>query len=111
MRRLGVSAETPRRSVIRSLGFAYGAAVSGLVLFWVVDRRTGYAEMVRGLLSEVEAVVDGRVADALASGYTWWLVAMAALSVLTVPAALALAKGWDPRGKLAGGTGPAEERR
>ena len=82
---------------IRSLGFAYGAAIAGLVMFWVVDRRTGDAELVRGLLSETEAVVDSTVADALASAYTWSLATMAVLSVMTVPAALALARGRDPQ--------------
>ena len=77
---------------IRSLGFAYGAAVAGLVVFWVVDRRTGDAEMVRGLLVDAEAVVDRAVADALASAYTWSLAAMAVLSALTVPAAAALVR-------------------
>ena len=83
---------------IRSLGFAYGAAVAGLVMFWVVERRTGDAELVRGLLSDTDAVVDAAVADALGSAYTWSLGAMAALSVLTVPAALALARGRDRSG-------------
>ena len=78
---------------IRSLGFAYGAALAGLVLFWLVDRRTGDAEMVRDLLSDTEAVVDSRVADALASSYTWSLGVMAVFSALTVPAALALMRG------------------
>ena len=78
---------------IRSLGFAYGAAIAGLVMFWVVERRTGDAELVRGLLSETDAVVDAAVADALGSAYTWALSVMATLSVLTVPAALALARG------------------
>ena len=75
---------------LRSLGFAYGAAVAGLVLFWVVDRRTGDAELVRGLLGEDAVAVDAAVADALASAYTWSLVVMAVLCVLTVPAAVAL---------------------
>ena len=81
---------------IRTLGFAYGAALAGLVLFWSVDRRTGDAEMVRDLLSDTEAVVDSRVADALASSYTWSLGAMAVFSALTVPAALALMRGQAP---------------
>ena len=80
---------------IRSLGFAYGAALAGLVMFWVVDRRTGDAELVRGLLSDAEPVVDGAVAAAVGAAYTWSLGVMAALSVLTVPAALVLAKGRD----------------
>lgn len=82
---------------IRSLGFAYGPAVAGLVMFWGVDRRTGDAELVRGLLSDVDAVVDGAVAGALASAFSWSLGAMAVLSVMTVPAALAMARGRGPR--------------
>jgi MFS family permease len=95
---------------IRSLGFAYGAAVAGLVMFWVVDRRTGDAELVRGLLSEAEAAVDATVAEALASAYTWSLGAMAVLSVLTVPAAVVLARGRD-REMDGTGHGSSGERR
>ena len=95
---------------LRSLGFAYGAAVSGLVLFWVVERRTGDAELVRSLLGDVETVVDVTVADALAEGYMWSLAAMAGLSVLTVPAALVLTRGYQPRDSAGRGTGPAGER-
>ena len=80
---------------IRSLGFAYGAAIAGLVMFWVVDRRTGDAELVRGLLSDAEPVADRAVAAAVGAAYTWSLGVMALLSVLTVPAALALAQGRD----------------
>lgn len=83
---------------IRSLGFAYGAAVAGLVMFWVVERRTGDAELVRGLLSDAEPVVDGAVAAAVGAAYTWSLAVMAVLSVLTVPAALAMARGRDRPG-------------
>ena len=81
---------------IRSLGFAYGAAVAGLVMFWLVDRRTGDAELVRGLLGEAEIVVDAGVADALASAYTWSLAVMAVLCAMTVPAALALFQRYNP---------------
>ena len=41
--------------------------------------------------------MDSAVADALASAYTWSLATMAVLSVMTVPAALALARGGDPQ--------------
>ena len=75
---------------IRSLGFAYGAAIAGLVMVWVVDRQTGDAELVRGLLSDAGPVVDSGVAEALASAFTWSITLMAAISVLTVPAALLL---------------------
>lgn len=75
---------------IRSLGFAYGAAVAGLVIFWLVERRTGDAELVRDLLGEAEIVLDAGVADALAAAYAWSSAVMAALCALTIPAALAL---------------------
>ena len=81
---------------LRSLGFAYGAAVAGLVIFWVVDRRTGDAELVRSLLGEAEALIDADVAAALASAYTWSLGAMAVLCGLTLPAALALCRRYNP---------------
>ncbi len=95
-----VTAEMGRASsahqFLRSLGFAYGAAVAGLVLFWVVERRTGDAELVRSLLGNADADVDAAVADALAEGYAWSLAAMAALAALTVPAALALRRSHNP---------------
>ena len=75
---------------VRSLGFAYGAALAGLAMFWIVERRTGDAELVRDLLGDSEIVVDAGVGDALASAYTWSLGAMMVLCVLTVPPALAL---------------------
>ena len=92
---------------LRSLGFAYGAAAAGLVLFWTVDRRTGDAELVRSLLSDIETVVDAAVVDALAAGYTWSLAVMAVLSVLTVPAALVLTRGRRRRDGAGRRTGPA----
>ena len=95
---------------LRSLGFAYGAAVAGLVLFWVVERRTGDAELVRSLLGNIETTVDATVSDALAEGYTWSLAVMAVLSVLTVPAALVLRRGHRLRDGAGRGTGPAGER-
>ena len=96
---------------LRSLGFAYGAAVAGLVLFWVVERRTGDAELVRSLLGDIGTSVDATVADALAAGYMWSLAAMAVLSVLTVPAALMLTRGHRSRHGAGRGTTRAEERR
>ena len=95
---------------LRSLGFAYGTAAAGLVLFWVVEHRTGDAELVRSLLGDIETAVDVAVAEALAEGYMWSLVAMAVLSVLTVPAALVLVRGHRPRSGAGRGTGPEGER-
>ena len=81
------------------------------MLFWVVERRTGDAELVRSLLGDIGTAVDAAVADALAAGYMWSLVAMAVLSVLTVPAALVLTRGHRPREAAGRSARPAEPRR
>ena len=81
---------------IRSLGFAYGAALAGLVLFGVVNHRTGDVEAVRDLLGDAGSALDGSVAAVLASAYTWSLATTAVISALTVPAALVLALGYNP---------------
>ncbi|MCY4068032.1 MAG: MFS transporter [Acidimicrobiaceae bacterium] len=81
---------------LRSLGFAYGAAFAGLVIFWAVERSIGDTELVRDLLGDSDLAVDAAVADALRSAYAWSLAAMAALCTLTLPAAAALARRYDP---------------
>ncbi len=81
---------------IRSLGWTYGAAVSGAVLFWGVERRAGDVEAVRSLLDDAEAVLDASLADSLSSAYAWSLGALAVISALTVPAALALLRSYNP---------------
>jgi len=81
---------------IRSLGWAYGAAVAGMVLFWVVERRAGDVEAVRGLLDDSAAAVDTTLADALSSAYAWSLGVLAAISALTVPAAMVLSRSYNP---------------
>lgn len=81
---------------IRSLGWAYGAAVAGMVLFWVVERKAGDVEAVRGLLDDSGAAVDTALADALSSAYAWSLGALAAICALTVPAALVLSRSYNP---------------
>ena len=81
---------------IRSLGWAYGAAVAGMVLFWVLGRKAGDVEAVRGLLDDSGASLDTALADALSSAYAWSLGALAAISALTVPAALALFRSYNP---------------
>lgn len=80
---------------LRALGFAYGANIASLVLFWVVGRRTGDVETVRGLLDEADAVIDATAEAALASGYAWALVVAASIAALTVPAAISLARSYD----------------
>lgn len=81
---------------IRSLGWAYGAAVSGMVLFWVLERTTGDVEAVRGLLDDSGTSLDTTLAADLSSAYAWSLGALAAISALTVPAALALFRSYNP---------------
>ena len=77
---------------IRTLGFTYGAAVAGLVLFAVVGWRIGDVEAVRDLLSRSDAPLSLAVAQALESGFAWALAATAALSVLGLPTAAALVR-------------------
>ena len=81
---------------IRSLGWAYGAAVAGMVLFWVLERTTGDVEAVRGLLDDSGSSLDTTLAADLSSAYAWSLGALAAISALTVPAALALFRSYNP---------------
>ncbi len=80
---------------IRSLGFAYGAAVAGLALFTGVSRRIDDVEAVRDLLGGEEGVLGVTTADALASAYVWALAASAAFAVLALPAAVVLARTSD----------------
>ena len=81
---------------IRSLGWAYGAAVAGMVLFWVLERTAGDVEAVRGLLDDSGQSLDTTLAADLATAYAWSLGALAAISALTVPAALALFRSYNP---------------
>ncbi len=79
---------------IRSLGFTYGAALAGLVLFWVVERQTGDSEMVRGLLSDNGTTFDASVAEAVSSGFTASLGVMALLGILSLPPCMLMV--WRP---------------
>jgi predicted MFS family arabinose efflux permease len=65
---------------IRTLGFSYGAALSGSVLFGVVVRRLGDAEAVRSLLGDDVAITDPATVDALQDGFATSTVLMAVLS-------------------------------
>lgn len=71
---------------LRSLGFAYGTALAGLVLFWVVGRRVDDVESVRRLLGDGggAAALSDRTRAALQDGYAWALTVMAALASGTV---------------------------
>lgn len=74
---------------LRSLGFAYGAALAGLVLFWVVGRRVDDVESVRHLLGDDGdgAPLSAEARAALQVGYTSALAVMAAVASGTVVSA------------------------
>lgn len=75
---------------IRTLGFTYGAAVGGAVLFGVVGARLGDVEVVRSLLGDEDMVVDSAVVDALARGFAWSATLSAGLAYLAFFFALRL---------------------
>lgn len=87
---------TSAHQFMRSLGWAYGAAVAGMVLFWVVQRRAGDVEAVRGLLDDPASAPDTVLSDTLSVAYAWSLGALGLISALTVPAALVLFHRYNP---------------
>ena len=74
---------------LRSLGFAYGAALAGLVLFGVIGVRIDDIEAVRDLLGDSGdgAALSAQARDALQVGYVWALVVMALVAAGTVASA------------------------
>ncbi|MEM9563931.1 MAG: MFS transporter [Actinomycetota bacterium] len=77
---------------LRSLGFAYGAALAGLVLFWVIGRRIDDVEAIRGLLGDDgAAALSTEARDALQAGY------VAALGVMAVVASGTVVSAWRLR--------------
>jgi MFS family permease len=88
---------------LRSLGFAYGAAVAGLVLFAVVARRIDDVEAVRQLLGDDDATtLSTDVRAALQAGY------VAALAVMAVVASGSVLSAWrlrrEDHGAMTGGS-------
>ncbi len=76
---------------IRTLGFSYGAAIGGAILFGVVAARLGDADVVRDLLGDDDPVgVSGEVIDALELGFTASTVVAALLSYVALGAAYVL---------------------
>jgi len=80
---------------VRSLGFTYGPAVAGMVIFTAVDLRTGDVEAVRDLLSDSGAL-NPATAEALASAYALALGVTAVICAIAVPAGLTLARRYNP---------------
>ena len=74
---------------LRSLGFAYGTALAGLVLFWVIGRRVDDVESVRQLLGDDGdgAPLSIQTRAALQAGYAWALAVMAIMASGTMVSA------------------------
>ncbi len=75
---------------IRTLGFTYGAAVGGAVLFGVVGARLGDVEVARSLLGDDDVVADDEIVEALAEGFGWSTTLAAALTYVAFAFALQL---------------------
>lgn len=81
---------------LRSLGFAYGAALAGLVLLWVIGLQIDDVEAIRQLLGEDAdgdaSALSTEARDALQAGYVAALAAMALVTSGTVLSARRLSR-------------------
>lgn len=78
---------------LRSLGFAYGAAIAGSVIFLVIQRRIDDVEAIRELLGgESDVGLNTEAIDALQAGYVWALAVTAALTAITMASAVKLVR-------------------
>lgn len=78
---------------VRSLGFAYGAAVGGAVLFFVVSRQINDVEAIRDLLGgDTDVPLNAEAVDALQLGYVWALGIAASLTTIAASAAIKLVR-------------------
>ena len=77
---------------VRSLGWAYGAAIGGLVLFGVVAARIGEIETVRDLLSSDDVALDSAAVDAVQAGYVWAVIVTGAMTAACLASARQLVK-------------------
>ena len=80
---------------LRSLGFAYGAAVGGAVLFFVVSNQIGDVEAIRDLLSDEDAALNDAAVAALQNGFVWALAATAIFTAIAVVSAYRLVRTRD----------------
>lgn len=77
---------------VRALGWAYGAAIGGLVLFGVVGSRIGDIETVRDLLSSDEIALDSAAIDAVQAGYVWAVIVTGVMTAACLASARQLVK-------------------
>lgn len=75
---------------IRTLGFTYGAAVGGAILFGVVSARLGDADVVRDLLNDEALAVSDQAVEALSRGFAWSAILAAVLATAAFGFALRL---------------------
>lgn len=77
---------------VRALGWAYGAAIGGLVLFGVVASRIGDIETVRDLLSSDDVALDSAAIEAVQAGYVWAVIVTGVMTAACVASARQLVK-------------------
>ncbi|MCO4835974.1 MAG: hypothetical protein KC481_20150, partial [Acidimicrobiaceae bacterium] len=83
---------TSAHQFLRSLGFAYGAAVGGAVLFFVVAQQIDDVEAIRDLLGGEEAALNEAAVAALQDGFVWALAATTVFTLITVISAFKLVR-------------------
>ena len=72
---------------LRSLGFTYGAAIGGAVLFAVVVTRLGDADAVRDLLADEVVDIDVAATEALERGFTLSMIVATVIGGIALVAA------------------------
>jgi MFS family permease len=83
---------TSAHQFLRSLGFAYGAAVGGAVLFFVIASQIDDVEAIRDLLGGEDGALNDTAVAALQDGFVWALAATAIFTVIAVVSAYKLVR-------------------
>lgn len=86
---------TSAHQFLRSLGFAYGAAVGGAVLFFVVSRQIDDVEAIRDLLGGDDTSLNAAAVAALQDGFSWALAANGLFTVVALVSAWRLVRTRD----------------
>lgn len=86
---------TSAHQFLRSLGFAYGAAVGGAVLFFVIARQIDDVEAIRDLLGGDNALLDIAAIAALHDGFVWALAANGVFTAIAMVSANRLVRTRD----------------
>jgi len=86
---------TSAHQFLRSLGFAYGAAVGGAVLFFVVSLQIGDVEAIRDLLGGDDTLLNDGAIAALQDGFFWALAANGVFTLIALVSAFRLVRSRD----------------